>query len=363
MVFKLPISKELSIYLRFLHQEKGVSIKELRKRYPYLSQATLYRHAKNNVPMSVKSKIPSKRRGRPKKLTERQERNVLRWLYKLRHSTGSFSSKTIKVETGITEVSDRTIRRVLNKNGFFYLQCRKKGLLTHADKHKRVQFARHILRHYNNDIWTKSVCFYLDATSFVHKFNPLDQARAPRSRTWRKKNEGLLQGCTAKGSKVGHGGRIVHFMVAISYRRGVIICEPYEKMNGHYFALFVGRNVDQMFKDSGKGNSRMFLMDGDPSQNSKVARVVIDSCRAECLRIPPRSPDLNPIENMFHSINGKLGLDALQRNISKESYQEFSDHVIHAIVNHSIRDIDKTIESMPKRLKLIIKGKGERLKY
>ena len=69
MVFKLPISKELSIYLRFLHQENGVSIKELRKRYPYLSQATLYRHAKYNVPMSVKSKIPSKRRGRPKKLT------------------------------------------------------------------------------------------------------------------------------------------------------------------------------------------------------------------------------------------------------------------------------------------------------
>ena len=67
MVFKLPISKELSIYLRFLHQEKGVNTKELRKRYPYQSQATLYRHAINNVPMSVKSKIPSKRRGRPKK--------------------------------------------------------------------------------------------------------------------------------------------------------------------------------------------------------------------------------------------------------------------------------------------------------
>ena len=66
---------------------------------------------------------------------------------------------------------------------------------------------------------------------------------------------------------------------------------------------------------------------------------------------------------MFHSVNEKLGLDTLQRNISKESYQKFSDPVTHAIINHSIQDIDKTTESMPKRLKLIIKGKGECLKY
>ena len=84
-----------------MHQEKGVNTKELRKKYPYQSEATLYRHAINNVPMSVKSKITSKRRGRPKKLSELQETNVLRQLYKLRHSTGTFSSKRIKVETEI----------------------------------------------------------------------------------------------------------------------------------------------------------------------------------------------------------------------------------------------------------------------
>ena len=71
--------------------------------------------------------------------------------------------------------------------------------------------------------------------------------------------------------------------------RGVIICEPYEKMNRHYFGSFVGRNFNQTVKDSRKGKSRMFLMDGDPGQNSKVAQVVIDSCCAECLKIPPQS--------------------------------------------------------------------------
>ena len=41
-------------------------------------------------------------------------------------------------------------------------------------------------------------CFYLDAKHFTHKTNPMDQAKAPKSLVWRKKNEGLIKGCTSK---------------------------------------------------------------------------------------------------------------------------------------------------------------------
>ena len=37
------------------------------------------------------------------------------------------------------------------------------------------------------------------------------------------------------------------------------------------------------------------------------------------LRSPPRSPDINPIENMFHLIRRQLTEDALQHNIIKET--------------------------------------------
>ena len=33
--------------------------------------------------------------------------------------------------------------------------------------------------------------FFLDGVSFIHKYNPLDQARAPKGRIWRKPREGL----------------------------------------------------------------------------------------------------------------------------------------------------------------------------
>ena len=72
----------------------------------------------------------------------------------------------------------------------------------------------------------------------------MDQARAPKGRVWRKKSEGLTQGCLAKGRKVGTEGKVAKFIVAISYRKGILVlaCE-----NIRFSSLFahgdVSRNV------------------------------------------------------------------------------------------------------------------------
>ena len=105
----------------------------------------------------------------------------------------------------------------MNKHAFKYLQTRRKGLLSGKDLKRRVQYARNMMINHPENVWTKHVCFYLDASSFVHKINPFSQARAPGTRNWRKKNEGLCIDCTSKGKKAGSGGKIAHFMVCISY--------------------------------------------------------------------------------------------------------------------------------------------------
>ena len=110
-------------------------------------------------------------------------------------------------------VSNRTIHRLLRRNGYFFLQARKKGLMTDRD---------------SPNAWKTSIAVYLDGVSFYHKYNPVDQARAPRGRIWRKTSEGLKKGCTAKGSQVGSGGRVVKVIVAIRYNKGVTECYQYE---------------------------------------------------------------------------------------------------------------------------------------
>ena len=153
----------------------------------------------------------------------------MRGIKRLRIEVGVFSSERLMQQCSLSEgdVSNRTIRRYLNRNGFKFLQARRKGLLSEKDKRERLTFARSMRRDYSRNVWEKEIAFYLDATSFVYKRHPMDQARAPRGRFWRKISEGLDPGCTAKGRKEGSGGKIAHIMAAISYGQPVLIAEPF----------------------------------------------------------------------------------------------------------------------------------------
>ena len=178
-----------------------------------------------------------------------------------------------------------------------------------------------------------------------------------------EKSEGLLLGCTAKGRKEGTGGKTVKLMVAISYNVGVVICEPYHKLDGEYFASFIDDYFPRMFERANKGASRLWVQDGDPSQNSAKAQNAMRRNDATLLKIPARSPDLNPIENIFHLVNTKLTKDAIARNLQKETYVQFQERVIEAMNSIPLDTINNIIKSMPRRIDSVITNRGNRLKY
>ena len=244
------------------------------------------------------------------------------------------------------DVSNRTIRRYLNRNGFKFLQARKKGLLSEKDKRERLTFARSMRRDYSRNVWEKEIAFYLDAASFVYKRHPMDQARAPRGRIWRKISKGLdPAGCTAKGRKEGSGGKIVHIMAVISYGQPVLIAEPFVKMNGHYFESFIDNDFDSVFQRANNtdGRYRLRVQEEDPSQNSARAKRAMSRANAVLLSIPARSPDINRIENSFRLVSKKLRLDALELGIQFESYKQFEERVIKTIRRIPVDVINKTI--------------------
>ena len=300
--------------------------------------------------------------GRPQKLSKRYRRRLLRLVYTLRDQDPNWTVKRLMSRADITGVSRRTVSRFLNKQGFYYLQARKKGLLSSKDKDKRVKFARAVLQEHNEDFWTRKIAFYLDAAGFVYKRNPKDQALAPRGRVWRMKKEGLMHGCTSKGRACGTGGNYVKMIVAISHGKGAVIQETYEHMNGEYFAEFLKNNFDIMVQSAEK-DSRLWVQDGDPSQNSKVARAAMESVNAQLFSIPPRSPDMNPIENIFSIVKRKLNEDAISQKICIETKDEFETRIKRTIESLPLSIIDNTIESMYKRMQMIIDCKGDRLKY
>ena len=77
----------------------------------------------------------------------------------------------------------------------------------------------------------------------------------------------------------------------------------------------------------------------------------------------PTSPDINPIENLFNQVGRKLTKDALQHQITDESFEQFSERVKRTLEAYPYGVIDKIIESMNKRMGLVNKAKGQCVKY
>ena len=177
-----------------------------------------------------------------------------------------------------------------------------------------------------------------------------------------EKNEGLK--FTSKGKKVGHVGKVAHFMIGISYNKGVTVCEKYEKMNGKYMESFVERNFDRLFEISVGDKERCFLQDGDKNQNCANARKArTERFKAEMFSILPRIQDLNPIEIFFHLVQTEWDRKALDDNLNKESFEEFVIRVKSTTLGLNIDVVNRAIKLFHRRLKDIIKSKGDRLKY
>ena len=231
------------------------------------------------------------------------------------------------------QVSNGTVRRVLNKYGFGYRQRCKKGVLSSNDIVCRYRFAKTIRKERSRDVWTSKVNFYLDGVSFYDKRNPAGQAKAPQGRIWRTKKKGLAEGCTAKGKKEGSGGRVLKLFVSISYNKGVIAGHAYEKVDGQFFENFVKANFASFFRKADKRPSRLWLQDGDLSQNAAGVKKALRKLIAELLSIPLRSPDLNPMENLLNSVRSDLSQQAFSQNITRESYDQFQSLVITTFLN------------------------------
>ena len=358
------MSVETSIALRLEYQRYNKSIRELARQYGYPT-TTVFRHAKTPIPTAANPRPFDRRhhnKGRPRLLDARADRRVVQAVKSLRESEGpSFSADQVREEADLRDVATRrTVSYALHRNGYKKRQLRKKGLLTAKDRRLRVKYAREVQRDRPADYWKNGICMFLDGVSFVHKTNPFYSGRNHLRVGYRKRNEGLK--VTTKGAKEGVGGKTLTFYVGISWGHGVVFCRPFEgTFSGATFAAWAERELPAAFEWIDKG--KRFVQDGCPVMNSKVVKSAYTRMGAEVCSIPARSPDLNPVENVFNNIRRELRNDAKTKRIVHETYQEFGTRVRNTLINYRYDTIDKTIETMAKRLQDIVVSGGYRTKY
>ena len=181
---------------------------------------------------------------------------------------------------------------------------------------------------------------------------------------WNKKHHHSQRalGCTAKSSK--KGARNANFMVEIAYDSGVVLCKQYHgTITGEKFKAIFETEFSKAFAKCKKPCTRRILMDNCTRQNAKAVVPALNKAKTIRFKIPARSPDLNPIENIFHIIKKRLREEALKKKITKESFEEFSLRCTRMVENFPINIVNKTIDSMPGRIKLMIGARCNRIKY
>ena len=117
-------------------------------------------------------------------------------------------------------------------------------------------------------------------------------------------------------------------------------------MNGHYLSAFIDNHFDRLFGAADKGCTRMFLQDGDPSQNSVSARAAMQRTNSTLIKLCPRSPDLAVIENVFPMVSRMLKRQALQQQLRRETFEQFKNRVISTFHSIPVETVNNLIRSL-----------------
>ena len=114
-----------------------------------VSRSTVYRILKKKIVTPGKENIQkiNRRGGRPRQLTSRDERLLLRKIGTLRQREGSFTVKRLMYETGLDSrtVSHKTVQRFLHRNGYKYIQARRNGGFPFSAKCRAIYFCDRFL--------------------------------------------------------------------------------------------------------------------------------------------------------------------------------------------------------------------------
>ena len=318
----------------------GLSTRDIARR-ERVSQSTVSRLRHYNHADRDYQDLP--RGGAPRLLTDRHERLIVRMVKSGKCQTAIDVQSCLREEEDI-HVSYDTVRNVFQRNNMRQQIKRRKPLLTKKQRRDRVAFAKEH-KHWTVEDWNRVV--WSDESQFKpfgsfgkqHCWMDAEEpSRDAQVQPTVKHGGGniMVWGCfTTQG--VGHLCRIIGGLDAKLYRQ--ILSDEMMKTLKYYHLT----KADVVFQH-----------DNDPKHRAKLVKKWFKVKRVQVLTWPSQSPDLNPIKQLWSKVKRRLW-NLPERPTSLEDLWDKVQDVWNGI---EVEECTKLIETMPERIRDVLKARG-----
>ena len=282
--------------------------------------------------------------GRPRKTTSKDDGHIKRL-----SNIDPFKSATkIRDELDLS-VSTRTVQRRLVEKQLIGRSPRKVPMLTRKHLQARIKFAMNHLdwvgpengKKWRNILWsdeTKVNLIGSDGKRWVRR--PTDCAFRPQY--------------TTKTFKHG-GGNIMVWGCFSWYGIGPIFW--IKKIMDQYLYAEIMETVMLPYAEWEMPLKWQFMQDNDPKHTARIVKKWFADNNVDVMQWPAQSPDLNPIENLWQIVK-KSVKPAKSKN--KEELWDRIQQAWYAIPASTCRTL---VESMPRRVREVIRNNGYTTKY
>lgn len=127
------------------------------------------------------------------------------------------------------------------------------------------------------------------------------------------------------------------------------------KLNGAGYRQILKTHMAPFLRKLKKDKNTEFIFQDDNARvhRAKVVKNYLSNTNIVMLDWPSQSPDLNPIENVWGHLKDKLA----------SSLDHLFELVKQAWAEVDVNYLQKLVQSMPRRCKVVIKAKGWSTKY